>query len=281
MTLHISHNDLDGIGCGILVKAAYPSVKTIYSGYDELQSRLEGIPSDCSMVIITDVAPSEADVERMAGERELLLIDHHASSESLKKYPFVVHEIGKCATLLTYDKLTSMGFDLSAYENFVNCVNDFDLWMLKRSDSLRMNLLFILLGISRFEKRFLAEPYRGFKPEEEMLISLEEERRNNYITRAIKHAEYFTDKQQRTFAVLFSEMYSSELGNSIITQGLADYTILINAQRKTVSLRSSKDIDVSEIAVRQGGGGHKNAAGFNLHSDLDLPEILIQLGLIK
>ena len=281
MVLHISHNDLDGVGCGVIVKAAYPSIKTVYLGYDELEPALKNIPSGCNMLIITDLAPSEAVVERIAGERELLLIDHHASSESLKKYPFTVHEIGKCAALLTYERLMSMGFELSMYEDFVRCINDFDIWLLKRADSLRMSLLFILMGISRFEKRFLTEPYHGFKAEEEMLITLEEERRNSYITRAVKCAEYFTDNQQRKFAVIFSEMYSSELGNSIISQGLADYVLLINAQRKTVSLRSAKDVDVGEIAVRHGDGGHKNAAGFPLASDLNMPKILAQLGLIK
>ncbi|MDR0453320.1 MAG: phosphoesterase [Deferribacteraceae bacterium] len=280
MILHISHNDLDGVGCGILVKAAYPSVKTIYRGYDELGNMLDSIHSGYDMVIVTDLSPSEAILESIAGECELLLIDHHISSETLNKYPFVIHENGKSATLLTYEKLTSIGFDLSAYEDFVCCVNDFDLWKLKRDDSLRMNLLFILTGISRFEKRFLTEPYCGFKAEEEMLIALEEERRNNYIERALKYAEYFTDKDQRKLAVLFSEMYTSELGNSIISRGLADYVILINVQRKSVSLRSAKDTDISEIAARHGGGGHKNAAGFPFISGFNVMEFLIQLELM-
>jgi nanoRNase/pAp phosphatase (c-di-AMP/oligoRNAs hydrolase) len=41
-----------------------------------------------------------------------------------------------------------------------------------------------------------------------------------------------------------------------------------------VSLRSKGDFDVSAIAKRFGGGGHKNAAGFNIPKDQDLEEIL-------
>jgi phosphoesterase RecJ-like protein len=38
--------------------------------------------------------------------------------------------------------------------------------------------------------------------------------------------------------------------------------------RYKLSLRSKGDLDVSRIAVRYQGGGHKNAAGFTLHTDL-------------
>jgi phosphoesterase RecJ-like protein len=34
-----------------------------------------------------------------------------------------------------------------------------------------------------------------------------------------------------------------------------------------VSLRSKKDIDISTIAIYYGGGGHKNASGFEMKID--------------
>lgn len=281
MIIHISHNDLDGVGCGILIKKAFPSVHTVYLGYDELEPTLKGLPSEYNTVIISDVTPSDAIVAQLAGERELTIIDHHISSQGLTRYPFVTHSIGKSATLLTYEKLTADGDDLSAYEDFVRCVDDFDLWTLKRTDSLRMNLLFTLYGLPRFEKRFLAEPYNGFRPEEELIISLEEERRDSYITRAMKNLHHFTDKRGLGCAVVFAEMYTSELGNEIIAQGLADYVLLINAQWAKASLRSRKEVDISGIAEANGGGGHKNAAGFAMRADFDLTAILKNVGIIN
>lgn len=281
MTLHISHNDLDGVTCGILVKSAFASVRTMYLTYDDLEPTLEELPLKYNSLIITDLAPSAALVEKIAGERELILIDHHASSRDLARHPFVVHDIGKSASLLTYEWLTKQGHDLSAYENFVRCVDDFDLWTLKRPDSRKMNLLFTLLGIRRFEERFYNIPYESFSPEEELLITLEEERRDQYITKAVKNLRMYTDKAGLSFAVVFAEMYTSELGNHIIAQGLADYVLIINAQRGKASLRSRKDVDISEIAVRNGGGGHKNAAGFTILSDFNLAHILEQLDMVK
>lgn len=278
--LHISHNDLDGVGCGILVKAALTSVDTVYVSYDNIETTLEELAPGYSSIIITDLAPSRPAIERLVAETELLLIDHHKSSEDLKKYPFVVHSIDKCATSLTYDKLSSMGHDIKRYENFADCVNDFDLWLLKRDDSLRLNMLLTLYGMGRFEKRFLSEPYTSFKPEEAMLVELEEERRRVYIENSAKNIIEFTDNQNRKAAVLFAESYTSELGNYILVNTNLDYVLIIHAQRKRASLRSRKDVDISGIAVSNGGGGHKNAAGFSIDNDFNVQNILKDVGII-
>jgi len=37
---------------------------------------------------------------------------------------------------------------------------------------------------------------------------------------------------------------------------------ILNEKKVFISLRSQGDLDVSEIAKRHGGGGHKNAAAF-------------------
>ena len=42
----------------------------------------------------------------------------------------------------------------------------------------------------------------------------------------------------------------------------------------TFSLRSRSEVDVSQLALKFGGGGHKNAAGFMLDGLMDLVGIL-------
>ncbi|GAB7141151.1 hypothetical protein RsTz2092_11140 [Deferribacterales bacterium RsTz2092] len=282
MILHISHNDLDGVGCGILVKKAFgTNISTMYVTHSDTEDALKGDMSKYATVIITDLSLPAAHIEAIAGERELIFIDHHKSSEALAKHSFATHSIKECATLLTYHKLTEMGYDVSAYEDFAYCVNDFDLWLLKRDDSLRMNMLFSIYGLSRFEKRFLNEPYAGFTGAEVMLMSFEDERRRNYIHNAVKNIARHTDKQGRNFAVVFAESFTSELGNYVLENNSEfDYVVIINAQRQRLSIRSKKDVDVSVIAVNNGGGGHKNAAGFLLNSNFSANEILKTAGII-
>jgi phosphoesterase RecJ-like protein len=51
--------------------------------------------------------------------------------------------------------------------------------------------------------------------------------------------------------------------------GNADSPPTDRARRFHVSLRSDGTVDVAAIAAAFGGGGHCNAAGFNIQADLD------------
>ncbi len=281
-TLHISHNDLDGLGCGVLIKKFMPgNIKTAYLGYDDIDSYIEENYQYYDRIIITDVSPSYGMVEMLAGEKDVIIIDHHISSEPLKDFPFTYHNIKKCATLLTYEYLIENGCKAEEYEEFAKCINDVDMWFLKRDDSLNMGLLFNLLGITRMEDRFLNKPYKGFTDTEKLLIALEEERRNSYIKKAMRNIVTMKDKEGYSFTAVFAESYASELGNHIISEDISDYVILINAQGKKVSLRSRRDVDIRHIAENNGGGGHKNAAGCPIkHENFDLTNILKNMGVI-
>ena len=59
------------------------------------------------------------------------------------------------------------------------------------------------------------------------------------------------------------------LGGSLVYGELSkDYDLMLNfihdGQQYTFSIYTTKDIDVSEIAKKYGGGGHKGAAGFQI-----------------
>ncbi len=281
-TLHISHNDLDGLGCGVLIKKfMHGNIKTVYLGYDDIDQYIEDNYHYYDRIIITDVSPQYGTVEMLAGEKDVLIIDHHASSDSLKDFHFTHHDITKCATMLTYEYLLQEGFKAEEYEEFAHCINDIDMWFLKREDSLKMSVLFNLMGLTRMEERFLSTPYTTFTDTEKLLITLEEERRDNYIKKAMRNIETIKDKEGLTFTVVFAESYASELGNYIISEDISDYVILVNAQSKKISLRSRKDIDIRHIAERNGGGGHKNAAAFSIKKEtFDIDNLLKNAGVI-
>ncbi len=281
-TLHISHNDLDGLGCGVLIKKfMHRNIKTVYLSYDDIDRYIEDNYHYYDRIIITDVSPQYGTVEMLAGEKDVLIIDHHASSDALKDFHFTHHDITKCATMLTYEYLLQEGFKVEEYEEFALCINDIDMWFLKREDSLKMSVLFNLTGITRMEERFLSTPYTTFTDTEKLLITLEEERRDNYIKKAMRNIETIKDKEGLTFTIVFAESYASELGNYIISEDISDYVMLINAQSKKISLRSRKDVDIRHIAERNGGGGHKNAAAFSIKNEtFDIDNLLKNAGVI-
>lgn len=278
--LHVSHNDLDGAGCGVLIKKALPHATTMYLDYADIDAFLLKEGKEFASIFITDVTPKPDTVDAMKMGRFLTVIDHHASTAYLADFPFAVHDLSKCATLLTWEWLMSHGHDVGEYRDFAHCINDFDMWHMQRADSLQMNILFMTYGLKRFEERFLAEPYNGFSQQESLIIQIEEERRDAYIEKAVRSSTLFTDKEGRTCAALFAEQYNSELGNAIITAGTADYVMILNMQKKKASLRSRREVDVRSIAERNGGGGHKNAAGFSIPCLVNLDAFLKETGIL-
>ena len=65
------------------------------------------------------------------------------------------------------------------------------------------------------------------------------------------------------FAVVFAEENISDLGNYLCRNFDIDFAVMILSDLRTVSLRTIKeDIDLSAIAKKYGGGGHRKSAGF-------------------
>lgn len=281
MILHISHNDLDGVSCGVLTRKFLRDVDNIFCNYNEIDPILEEVSlRKYDQILITDMSPSKKGLNQILGEIEVTVIDHHETSAWLKDMTTTIHDITKSATLLTYEWLESLGRDVSEYRELAECVNDYDMWHLKRKDSLRMNMLFMKLGVERYLERFSKKPYSGFTDDEKLIVDLETERRDKYIFAASKSGEMMKDRNGMEVFVVFAEEYNSELGNNIIKELGADYVVIINMQKKKVSLRSRADVDVRSIAEMNGGGGHKNASGFSIDFEFNTNEFLTEAGIL-
>jgi len=281
MILHVTHNDLDGAGCAVLIKKYLDVADTVYLNYDEIDDYLIKNYNSFNKIIITDLSPTIETAKFLTNYSELFFIDHHKTSEDLSEVIDSYHDITKSATLLTLEWLKDIGFQVEEYRDFAECVNDYDMWHLKREDSLTMNMYFSLVGINRFVKRFLDNPTTIFDSYEKMLLEIEEESKSKYLDNALKNLTFYEDIEGRKLAVIFAERYNSELGHHIINNTEAQYVIIINAQKKKISLRSKNDIDVSKIAVNNGGGGHKNAAGFSTDFDFCLNTFLTNCGVLS
>ena len=69
-----------------------------------------------------------------------------------------------------------------------------------------------------------------------------------------------------------SPAFESEIGNALAAKR-PPFAVVWSEQggKIRVSLRAIGRFDVSKIAEKYGGGGHSNAAGFNLPRDRKLP----------
>ncbi len=264
MTLHISHNDLDGIGCTILTKAALGSVDIIHTNHNNIDQVVMDNYENYQRVIISDIVPSANVLAIVCAETQCTVVDHHATTQQyVGDFHEIVYDNTVSATKLMFQWLLTQGHNIEQYEYMVELINDYDLWILKHDESLKMNFLLNVVGINRMFDLLASKAFQGFSSTEEDIIQTEEERMESYLQSAMDTVQIATDPDGYTFALLFAERYSSEIGNRILVETPScNYVVIINMAKGRASLRSTSEMSILHIAKRNGGGGHPQAAGF-------------------
>jgi oligoribonuclease NrnB/cAMP/cGMP phosphodiesterase (DHH superfamily) len=192
----------------------------------------------------------------------LLVLDHHKSAQAeLEGLPFAIFDMKRSGAGMAWDHFHP-GQPRPA---LVNLVEDDDLWRHE------------LDGTREFQRRLEMEPM-GF-PNWDRIADLSKQELAVFIAEGgiLKRAfdsevaELLKDRYAVTLAgeeglaVNAPGRYSSELGHHLAS--LSGSFGMVWRQLDGVlkiSLRSCDDYDVSLLAARFGGGGHRNAASFTV-----------------
>lgn len=286
-----THNDLDGVGCGIVARCAFGDKVDIrynsVSGLDAQLARYLEKTRDRSkkgMLFITDLTVNEANegaLEEFTGNGgKARLLDHHKTALHLNRHAWatvqVEYEDGRLAsaTSLFYEYLVQHGLLKArrAMAEFVELVRQYDTWEWERKGNVRakrLNDLFFLVSMDDFEEmmveRLGSQDGFDFNEFERKILDLEEEKIERYVRRK-KREVVQTQLAGRYVGIVHAESYHSELGHELGKEyGHLDYIAILNVGGKKISLRTiHDDVDVSEIAGKYGGGGHQKAAGCSL-----------------
>ncbi|WP_042148556.1 DHH family phosphoesterase [Paucisalibacillus sp. EB02] len=281
----LSHNDLDGVGCGILAKLAFgKEVNVRYNSVGGLDKEVSWFLDQKDMdtfLFITDLSVHEENEKRLAKFYQdggnLQLIDHHKTALHFNDYEWghvvVENENGNLnsATSLLYEYLVQYDFLTSkpAIEQFVELVRQYDTWEWEKNENYeahRLNSLFYLVSIDEFEENMLRRLQENehfhFNEFEKKILEMEDNKMERYIQR--KRRELIQHKIDNFYAgVVYAEMYHSELGNELGKDyPHLDYIAIVNMGGRRIGFRTIHDnVDVSEIASKYGGGGHAKASG--------------------
>ncbi|MCG7345658.1 oligoribonuclease [Sporosarcina sp. ACRSL] len=284
----LSHNDLDGVGCGILAKLAFgKQVKVRYNSVSGLDREVEwflGNDDQETFLFITDLSVNEENEERLEtfyqDGGKIQLIDHHKTALHFNEYEWghvvVEDNEGKLtsATSLFYDYLVTHQLlePSDAIAEFVELVRQYDTWEWEKNNNQsaqRLNALFFLITIDEFEEkmieRLLPDDHFHFDEFEKKILDMEEDKIERYIRR--KRRELVQSQNGDLFAgIVYAESYHSELGNELGKEyPHLDYIAILNIGGKRVGFRTIHDhVDVSEVAGHFGGGGHAKASGCSL-----------------
>ena len=178
-TFIFTHNDLDGVGCGVIGKYYFSDAYVQYCSYDNIDDTLlyflshnKNILSEMR-IIISDIYYKQENSDitemlRMAGE--LIICDHHATSAWLNNVDFqhnsfvnVIADSDVCGTKILFKILDNLYVmpDSTKILEFVENVNSWDVWqwvkqlpetndVVKLKDAINHNMSFTLNGAVYF-----------------------------------------------------------------------------------------------------------------------------------
>ena len=275
----ITHNDLDGVACGILHRKHFGgnSVQHYVGNHevDETINRIIGeqrLLGSTASIQITDVSPGK-DTARVLDEYDgnVSLIDHHLSALWLTDtYPDWAHvTVGKSATRLLFESLRDSD-TVSDYEEFVNLVDDYDMWTHSDYRSKELNRLFYLVGIQSFVERFLDNSAVAFTDTEVEILEVDSISYKRYVRRVGVGMTVLDWDEDIRLGIAYADRYQSELANDLMIIYDLAFVVVVDVNMRKVSLRSRGNFDVSKIAESLGGGGHLNSSGFYLRPSDDI-----------
>lgn len=285
------HNDADGHCAAFWVY--YLAIADEPSDYDTMFVEMtyeKTFPIDIvrkdEQIFIVDFSISPDEMrELLKVTKNVTWIDHHISA--IGKYKDFEHDIrgirydGIAGCMLTYcylNHMTKYGvgeikpFDISMTYDvplFTKLIADWDVWDFKYGNDTRY-----------FVTAFNAESTQPFEEFWEGLIWDMNFKKVSVVNKMIEDGKimikyrdgYMKDYTKLGFEVNFEgyRCFAMNIGNanSEFFKSIDDgsYDILMpfvfNGEKWRVSMYSKGKVDVSKIAEKYGGGGHKNASGF-------------------
>jgi oligoribonuclease NrnB/cAMP/cGMP phosphodiesterase (DHH superfamily) len=280
MDLILYHGDCpDGWCAAYVASKRYPEAKLLPMKYGENPPYGEVEDKD---VIVVDFSWSrEASIRLSLLAKSFHIYDHHKSArENLEGLDFATFDMERSGAGLAWDYLfgvdsqwkrlgstdsvdpTQTKAPFSARPWFVDYVEDDDLWRFTKTDSKEIGLFLKTLPrtAEAWDHLALTDLKKAAMAGAAIKLAVD-----YYVESMVREARRGKIDDYTVALVNAPYINVSELGNALAQTadiGLA-YFERVDGHVQ-FSLRSIGDIDVANVAKRYGGGGHKNAAGFEL-----------------
>lgn len=286
----LTHFDLDGVSCDILLSKIFTFTKKHMSGYPKVKSKIDnGDISGYGSCIISDVSLTADQYKKMTNEygSKLLYIDHHLPTkkiiESYNNGSGVVFDDTFCATTLIlrtfFNKLKQYGEII----RFVSAVDAYDCWRHETHPEIfkigyDLNILFWQYGYWKFFDRFSGSFSLDFVAKEREWIDEHNQERD----KALDISDMNNFGKNSVFIMNVNSKYINEYNLQFPEYDLY-YILYTIDNRLSLSCRSTlDDADLGKI-VREvkydhtdivTAGGHPQAAGVDFVMDTPLDVII-------
>jgi len=277
-TICLYHNDPDGCCSAAIVRRAFgPSLvlQPLEIGDPVPWEAIEA----CQQVVLADYSLQLEEMQRLRDGRQLVWIDHHKTS--LEQFSPAMAEVpgeredGTAACVLTWRTF----FPGSPVPRAVQLIGDRDVWRMQFADTRAFSEGLYQQNLNpandELWRPLLDDDQDRVKELTERGRLLYEARLTGIAASVARHGFETVFEGHRTLAI--NHRGSGDMGEYIRQAGYAVaycYAETVRAGRlQTVVTLYSDEVDVSEIARKYGGGGHRGAAGFQIaRADRPFPQ---------
>lgn len=298
-----THSDLDGAGVNYVLRAIFGSenIDTTLTTYAKIDQQLSdfvtsGDYRNYDRVVIGDIAPENQATFALLNQAVLnganiKLVDDETSTEHAeKKYPWIktVSKLSAFKSSASFETLALLAkeqkLEPKLYANLLrlcDLIRKYDTWEWKNhpdkdsQPASQLDQLYWLIGYDRFKEMLEAQAYSPAIPDTyKILLDIDDEQKAHYFKKHKKHAKYYPalfeiDGDVYNVVMDFAENYISELGNELLSDyPEANVAMVINADKETISYRSTGKANVQTLATHFGGGGSEQTSGSPLPFDL-------------
>ena len=279
--LLISHiADIDGVSPVILMKLCNLDFDYELLEVNEVEEYMnELFDTDLSVynnIYITDLTVPESSYEKINNsiyKNKFKVFDHHKTHEYASKYDYVNIDINECGTTLFYKYLKSTHKFKKSVLEYVEHVKNLDIWLWQDKNDLiakKLGDLFDIYGRNRYiDEMYLKLKKNKFKlgKFENKILEIEQDKIDRYIEKCEKDM-IILKYMNLTTGLIFCEKYKSEMGNRLsVNHPELDFITMVNLAGG-ISFRTNKDIDLTDVALKLNGGGHKKACGAPISKDI-------------
>ncbi len=264
----IHHNDLDGFGAAWVAWKKFGN-NAKYLSADYIMPIPKGLKN--KEIYFLDFCYSFAEMKKLKKEvKSITIIDHHISNKpTLKIVDNYSYNINNSGAVLAW-KYFYPKKSVPKLLLYIECV---DLWRFKMPFAKE---LIAILEIIDFKFSSWNKVVADFENSKKRKKYIEKGKiilkyKDVIIKELVDHANK-VEFNGYNILVINSPVFISEIGN-ILTKKNPPISIIWRQYngKNIFSLRSNGKVDVSKIANKYGGGGHKAAAGFDLDIKKGMP----------
>lgn len=273
----------DGFGSAFAMFLVHGNSETKYMpvthGVSLPKEFKEGLTKD-DQVFICDFSFDVNTLKELNSICKTIVLDHHITAEKAIKDSGCeyVFDINRSGSTITFDYLSKANLLDSKRRRFFEYLEDRDLWkfILPGSRAISAWIMSYEYNLDVWFNCLLQfQCYQGVCEQQGAAILRSNIKNTSMICDNSKEIQIYAGaKEPYSVAIVNATSHWSEVGEALLKKhpnvGISLSYYKDNNNKWKFSMRSLPDIDCTPIAKFFGGGGHKNAAGFQLNNLKDL-----------